>query len=221
MTDVDNGTPSKDQSYYSPGRLALYDMVVLQLSNSMLWHCPTSMLLDHYNKHVSGSHLDVGPGSGYYLDQCRFPTTAPSITLLDLNPSPLEHTARRINRYAPRTRTADICKPFPDFGEKFESVGLNYVLHCLPDDPGSRATVFSNLRSVLAPGGVFFGSTILGKGVVHTAVSRRVNDKYNRMGAFHNEHDSPEGLEELLRGEFSSYKIHLKGAVALFAASVT
>lgn len=218
---LDAGAPREDQAYYRPGRLRFYDMVVLRLSNSLLWRCPTALLLRHYDRNVSGKHLDVGPGSGYYLDHCRFPTTSPSISLLDRNPSPLEHVSRRISRYAPRTIVADICEPIPHIGEKFTSVALNYVLHCLPDDQAGRATAFANIRGLLAPGGVFFGSTVLGTGVPHSSISRRVNDKYNRMGAFHNENDNPERLEESLSAEFAKFDIRLHGTVALFTATVT
>jgi hypothetical protein len=65
------------QKTYTPLLLAFYDLGVIGLSNSYIWKCPSSRLLEHYNQHVSGAHLDIGVGTGYFLDKCRFPTAQP------------------------------------------------------------------------------------------------------------------------------------------------
>ena len=49
---------------YGPRVLAAYDWAVLGFSNRQAWRCPTHLLLEHYNAHVSMNHLDVGVGSG-------------------------------------------------------------------------------------------------------------------------------------------------------------
>jgi len=58
------------QAVYSKRVLGNYDLVVLGLSNRFLWRCPTERLLEHYNRHVTENHLDVGVGTGYFLDNC-------------------------------------------------------------------------------------------------------------------------------------------------------
>ena len=73
------------QAVYSRRALHLYDPIVLGLSNRLIWKCPTPRLLTHYERHVTANHLDVGVGTGYFLDRCRFPSTTPRIALLDLN----------------------------------------------------------------------------------------------------------------------------------------
>jgi hypothetical protein len=73
------------QAVYSRWTLQLYDLYVLGLSCRLAWRCPASALLPHYDAHVSSHHLDVGVGSGYFLDRCRFPVPRPAIVLLDLN----------------------------------------------------------------------------------------------------------------------------------------
>jgi len=88
------------QAVYTRRNLALYDVVVLGLSNRLIWRCPTSRLLAHYNQHVSANHLDVGVGTGYFLDHCHFPAPDPPITLMDLNADALAYTAQRIARHA-------------------------------------------------------------------------------------------------------------------------
>src|SRR5436309_895986 len=90
---------SAGQAVYSPFTLAAYDLVVLRLTNRFIWQCPSSRLLEHYNRNVSGEHLDVGVGTGYFVDKCRFPVPDPHITLFDLNSSSLSRTAQRIQRF--------------------------------------------------------------------------------------------------------------------------
>src|SRR5579859_6163879 len=74
---------------YSPIVLSLYDLVVVHLSCRHVWRCPSSQLRALYGRNLGPRHLDVGPGSGYYLDRSPFPVDEPEVTLLDLNPSSL------------------------------------------------------------------------------------------------------------------------------------
>ncbi|ANY10841.1 class I SAM-dependent methyltransferase [Pseudonocardia sp. HH130630-07] len=210
--------PTVDQPYYRPGRLAFYDRVVLGLSNRLLWRCPTPVMLQRYDRMLRARHLEIGPGSGYYLDHARFPVENPTLVLADLNPSPLEFAAARVARLRPRTHGVDVLADSLGLDEVFDSVGLNYVLHCLPGGEEPKRTVFGNIREVLAPGGRVFGATVLDRGVRHTAVSRRVNALYNRTGAFHNEGDDPAMLAAALDSVFGNSTVQVRGAVALFEA---
>jgi hypothetical protein len=53
------------QAIYSPFALYVYDWVVLGLSNSLLWRCPTTVLRALYDRNITARHLDVGVGMGY------------------------------------------------------------------------------------------------------------------------------------------------------------
>src|SRR5215471_7704675 len=83
---VSDAAVARGAAVYTPSTLALYDLVVLGFSNSLVWKCSSRLILDFYNEHISGKHLDIGVGTGYFLDRCRFPTSTPTIALLDLNP---------------------------------------------------------------------------------------------------------------------------------------
>jgi len=84
------------QAVYTKLVLRAYDLVVLGVSNRFIWKCPTQRLLEHYNLHVSANHADVGVGTGYFLDKCRFPSPTPRIALIDLNQNTLDFASRRI-----------------------------------------------------------------------------------------------------------------------------
>src|SRR6266566_788988 len=85
---------------YTSARLALYDVVILGFSCRFVWRCPKRRFLELYDGHVGARHLDVGVGTGYFLDRCRFPSASPTLALLDLNQHCLATTARRLRRYS-------------------------------------------------------------------------------------------------------------------------
>jgi SAM-dependent methyltransferase len=203
---------------YTPARLALYDLVILGFSCRFVWRCPKRRFLELYDRHVGARHLDVGVGSGYFLDHCRFPVERPAITLLDLSDACLAKAAQRLERYSPRVVRANVLGPL-DLGEaQFDSIALNGVLHCLPATMEEKAAAFRNLRPFVAEGGVLFGSTILGQGVDHNRLARQVIRVYNRERIFSNLDDDRAGLERALARSFSRYEIETEGSFALFAA---
>ena len=213
-------TPAEEagQAVYSRRVLRAYDVLVLGLSNRWIWKCPTKHLRAHYDACVSSTHLDVGVGTGYFLDRCRFPAPDPRIVLLDLNAECLAQAAARIARYEPRTVQASILQPLPQGLGTHRSIGLNYLLHCLPGPMDEKAVAFDHLRSVLAPGGVLFGSTILSGGVPRSGTARRLMALYNRKRIFSNEADTLESLSQNLHSRFEEVEIRTRGCVALFRA---
>jgi ubiquinone/menaquinone biosynthesis C-methylase UbiE len=203
---------------YTRPMLAIYDAFVIGFSNSVLWKCPSRLLVDFCNQNLSAKHLDVGVGTGYFLDKCQFPSLSPNLTLVDLNPNCLRTTARRLRRYHPACHLADVLRPLPLSDSSFQSIGLNYLVHCLPGDLTTKGTAFGNLRRLLKPGGVLFGATILGSGVEHGVLARQVLNIYNAKGIFSNLSDSAEGLRAELGRYLSEPSVRVEGAVALFRA---
>lgn len=202
---------------YTPRLLNAYDLLVLGVSNRFIWRCPTPRLVAHYNRHVSVNHLDVGVGTGYFLDRCRFPSASPRIALMDLNPNSLEFAARRIARFRPETHQCNVLEPMANQAAKFDSVGVNYLLHCLPGTIESKAVAFDHLKTWMNPGAVFFGSTLLQGGVRRSWAAKRLMSFYNDKGVFTNTQDTLDGLERELRRRFSSVAIEVIGCAALFA----
>ncbi len=94
---------------YGPVVLAAYDAFVLGFSNRFVWRCPTPRLLAHDDAHVSANHLDVGVGTGYFLDRCRFPDPDPALALLAVDPAARGWARRRLRRHRPRTFRRTSC----------------------------------------------------------------------------------------------------------------
>jgi hypothetical protein len=206
------------QAIYTPKLLSIYDLLVLGLSNRFIWKCPTPRQLAHYDRHVSANHLDVGVGTGYYLDRCLFPVTAPRVALMDMNANSLDFAARRIARYKPETYVRNVLEEIPFEGERFDSVGLNYLLHCLPGDMSAKARCFDSLAQLMKPGATIFGATLLQGGVKRSAAARALMRFYNSKGVFSNTQDDLDTLGRELQKRFSDVSIDVVGCGAVFSA---
>jgi SAM-dependent methyltransferase len=203
---------------YSRMGLRFYDAGVLGLSSRLIWRCPSDRVLALYQANVSANHLDVGVGTGYFLDRVAFPAPLPRLGLLDLNGNSLTHTARRLIRYSPEMYRADVLQPIEVGAEPFDSIGLNYLLHCLPGPMEAKAVAFDNLRPMLKPGGTIFGGTVLRHGIRLPPQARLWMGLYNTMGFFGNDRDSLAGLRAALESRFDDVTVETHGCVALFRA---
>lgn len=206
------------QAVYTRRTLALYDLVVLGVSNRYIWKCPTPRIEAHYNRHLTSNHLDVGIGTGYFLDRCRFPVDSPRVALMDLNAETLDFAARRIARYRPERYRRNVLEPIFLEAEKFDSVGINYLLHCIPGSIASKAVAFDHLKPLMNPGARIFGSTLLPHGVTRSWAARRLMDFYNRKGIFCNLNDDLDGLRRELERRFDEVSLEVAGCGALFSA---
>jgi SAM-dependent methyltransferase len=205
-------------AFYSRRNLRFYD-AILAFNCRAFWRCSRPRLVELYDEHVTARHLDIGVANGWLLDACRFPVSAPSITLMDLNPDALAVASDRLARYRPATHQASALEPFGLPPSSFDSVGLSLVLHCLPGALSVKApVVFGHVRTVLAPGGVMFGATQLNGGVPHTPLSRWAMHGINRRGDLDNLDDNLEDLEAALAAAYREHDLRVRGAVALFAA---
>jgi len=214
-----NQSAHAGQAVYNRKTLKLYDWFVLGISNQWIWKCPTNQLLNHYYRHISDHHLDVGVGTGYFLDRCKFPTDSPSITLLDLNADSLAATAARIARYRPQIHQANALEPIHLDNAPFKSIGINYLLHCLPGSLPEKAIIFDHLNANLAPDGRIFGSTLLQGGVSRNPLARQLMAFYNRKGIFSNANDRLEALRDVLATRYEVWEVQIIGCAAVFSAS--
>lgn len=204
---------------YNRATLLAYDFWVLGLSNRYAWACPTETLLQHFSRHASARHLDVGVGTGYLLRHGRFPVARPEVVLADLNPASLAAAARRIRDLQPHTHQVDVLQPFTLPEAPFASVSMNYLLHCLPGTLGDKAPAVRHAAAQLRPGGTLFGATILGEGVRHNRFGSALMAAYNARGIFSNRADSVAGLRAILAPELRTVEVRVVGRVALFSGS--
>ncbi|AXF75922.1 class I SAM-dependent methyltransferase [Erwinia tracheiphila] len=209
---------ARGSQVYTPLTLKLYDWWVLSISNRFVWRCPTEqILLPHFQRYLATNHLDIGVGTGYYPAQSS--DLLKKITLLDLNSFSLHSAAQRIGtaRLTESIRH-DVFVPFPaEMADRYDSVSIFYLLHCLPGDMALKAKVLENIKSAVTQNGTVYGATILGRGVEHNTFGRRLMTVYNKKGIFSNQSDSLPDLKAALQRHFREVDIQLHGTVALFA----
>ncbi|KAI0364108.1 S-adenosyl-L-methionine dependent methyltransferase [Pilatotrama ljubarskyi] len=207
--------------------LRLYSFIVLTLSNSYAWCCPTrSILLPFYVQHIGEhAHLEIGVGTGYYpAASVAELSKVKLVTLVDLNPNTLAHAKTALSRagFTGQIDTVEqsIFDPLPQgLHGMYDSIALYYLFHCLPGAFPKKATdVFANVIPALAPGGTVYGSTVLGRGVAPNWIGRQLLKYHNHTGVFSNLGDSEGALREALGDAFLDYDVRVVGLVALFWA---
>ncbi len=218
MTETPPHGIKSGHTVYTRAMLSVYDFFVLGFLCRFMWKCRSHHLLDLYNQHITSNHLDVGVGTGYFLDHCRFPTQTPRIALIDLNINSLAVTMRRLSRYAPLTYHRDVLEPIDLDTQPFDSVAINGLLHCLPGTIRTKSVVFDHLKPLVNPGGVIFGCTILNKGVKKSRPAQWTMNSLNKQKVFTNLEDDPEDLKAELSRRFPRHDLRVIGCMALFWA---
>ena len=201
---------------YTPFSLTFYDAIVHGLSNRFAWACPTSKILDLYRRNLSANHLEAAVGTGLFLD--RAAQSFDRLTLLDINRHCLDRSARRLRRFQPKCREANLLAPLDLDPPPFTSVGLTYTLHCLPGAMADKLPVIDHLKPAMADGAVLFGASILGKAVEPNGPARALFRLYNNKGVFNNLEDDLQSLRSGLERRFSQIDLTQIGLVALFSA---
>lgn len=214
---MDRNDPGyRGQADYSPGFLRLYDPLVLGLFTRVMWQISTADHVRLYREHITSNHLDVGPGTGYFLDHAELPHGS-KVTILDPNANVLRHVKQRLRRLDVTPVQADVLKPLPVPGP-FDSAALSFVLHCLPGPMERKGLAIHNIARVLSPGGVLFGGSILGRSAGHARLGRAFLPIVNRRGTFDNLDDTADGLRAILERSFAEVDLWTEGGAAIFVA---
>ena len=217
-----NSQPTEDevkkgQAVYSKLLLKIYDFYVVVISNSYFWKCPRRHLLQLFQDNITSNHLDVGVGTGYFLKNSNFPNKT-RLVLMDLNQNSLDTAAENTKHLHPKIINHNVFDRLSSPIENFDSISMNYLLHCMPGTMEQKGIVFKNLASKLNPEGIIFGSTILNTANYGNFFAKKLMSIYNKKGIFSNHEDSVETIETQLKENFTSFKMCIIGHVCLFTA---
>jgi hypothetical protein len=207
----------RSQQFFNRLTLPLYDLVLYGLISRHAWGMSIARLDAHYQRYTRANHLEVGVGTGYLLDRAEFPTGASRLALMDLSEPCLERTARRVSRYAPEVYVQNLLEPMRQQLAPFDSIALNYVMHCVPGGFEEKHVAFLHLATLLGSHGVLFGTTVLGQGVQKNLLARPAMSVLNAIGLFNNRRDNARDLERFLREHFQILEFEVVGVVAVFA----
>src|SRR5687767_11187497 len=128
--EVTSSTIARSQRYFNRLSLFFYDFLLYGVISKYAWGSSIQRLDAHYKKYASSNHLEVGVGTGFLLNRVVFDTTAPRVGLMDLSSACLLKTKRKVSRYAPETYLQNLLEPIRHKAATFDSVAINYVMHC-------------------------------------------------------------------------------------------
>ncbi len=223
MNQQQNADVMAGQDPYNPFFLHLYDFLILKVSNSLIWRCPSRYLKENFDRHMTPNHLDIGVGTGYFLAKSKKSAALNRVGLLDLNINSLTKASQRLEKkgITSESYNEDALSNPPLSVSPFDSVSLNYLFHCLPGDIGDKVDkVITHIKPSLSAEAKIFGATILGKGVEHKGPAKKLITVYNEKKIFTNTQDDLESLREALDKKCINIEISVRGCVAIFSGSI-
>lgn len=187
---------------YTNYALIIYDYLVLMFMSFFVWRCSTTKtMLPFFRANVSKRHLDIGCGTGYFLEHGNIPLDA-EVSLCDLNQNCLEKSKARFGRPNTECLLHNIFQPLPSDAGPFDSISMFYLLHCLPGPVSRKCEIFKHLKYNLSADGVLFGSNVLGPTGDHTWLSRLALRRLNYLSHMDNMGDTRAAFEEALRENY-------------------
>ena len=157
-------------------------------------------------------------GTGFLLDRAGTARLS-RLVLLDANRNCLYRAGRRLARFKPELHQVNLLAPLALDLAPVDSVGLTYVLHCLPGRMSEKLKAIDHLRPLMSKGATLFGATILGRGIAPNRAASALLDLYNAKGVFNNREDDMAALSDGLRQRFDEVEIAEEGFVGLFRAT--
>lgn len=206
-------------SVYSRTTLKFYDFIVHFLTNRLVWRCATKHLVEHCDIHLSSNHLEIGIGSGKLFKRSAINREFERLAIADANPNCLQVSAQNLNLLKPETWKINLINPNEELGKmgRFQSIGMNYVLHCLPLAMHEKLQVCDRLIDhSLQPQGVLFGTTLFPQQNSHW-LSRKLMSFYNRKKIFTNLEDSSKAFKQWCEDRGRDYNFFAVGCVGFFS----
>jgi hypothetical protein len=215
---LDETAVAKAHAVYTLFTLSIYDVLVHGLSNRFAWRCPTRRLVELYRDNLSPDHLEAGVGTGLLLDRAAT-SKLKRLVLLDANRNCLDRAGLRLARFKPELHQVNLLAPLALSTAPVASVGLTYVLDCMPGRMDEKLSAIDHLRPLMRDGAALFGATILGRGIAPNRAASALLDLYNANGVFNNREDDLASLSDGLRRRFADVAVAQESCVAIFRAA--
>jgi hypothetical protein len=215
--DLTTRRVKRSQQFFNKRSLFFYDFLLYGVISKYAWGSPIRRLDSHYRKYVAHNHLEVGVGTGFLLNRVVFDSAHPRLALVDLSRDCMEKTKLKVARHAPETYIQNLLEPILHKIDKFDSIGINYVMHCVPGNFKEKGVVFTHLQPLLSENGVLFGTTVLSDNIHKNVLARPFMWLMNSLGVFNNRSDNAGDLKECLDANFQLIEFEVMGVTAFFA----
>lgn len=215
--DVTTQRITRSQRFFNKASLLFYDLLLYGAISKYAWGSSIQRLDSHYKKYVRHNHLEVGVGTGFLLNRVEFDSAHPRLALMDLSRECLMKTKHKVVRYAPDTYIQNLLEPIRYRIDKFDSIGINYVMHCVPGSFKEKGVAFAHLQPLLSENGVLFGTSVLSEHVHKNVLAKPFMWLMNALGVFNNRSDNAYDLHRCLEAHFQVIEFEVVGVTAFFA----
>ena len=165
----------------------------------LLWRVPGEPLIEDYRRNIRRQHLEVGPGTGYFIDRVRAPRRQQAD---DPGPEPECPSAQRHEAAEPVSThgvEADVLKPLPVEGPSSRPREHGVPLPARTDVRAKHWPSRTS-RPSSPPTGPCSARPCSAAPRITAGWATRVLTAFNRRGAFDNLDDTEEGLRGDPRG---------------------
>ena len=193
-----------------------YDRIVNDFNCKHVWKCSTKNIIDNYQKNISNNHLEIGPGTGFFLNKKNTGINFKKLTLVDVNKDILQFSKKNLEQYYSNIEIlhSDLFSQKISESIYFESVGVNYVLHCVT---GNLQTKLDNLIDNLGNNKYnLFGASVICDPLHMNTIAEYELIFLNTLGIFNNNEDTYYELEEYLNNRNIKFSLKKQGYVAIF-----
>ena len=188
-----------------------YDFFVNHINCKYVWGCDQKNIIDMYKKNISPNHIEIGPGTGYFLKHYKFD----NLTLIDINKDILIECQKNLEKNCKNINiinTNVFEKNNKIAVNHCESVGLNYVLHCVPNN--LSISINNLINNIPEKNYKIFGSTVIPNKNTYNLASLEIF-LLNKMKIFNNKTHTFNDIESYVKKNFN-YEIKKIGHSCLF-----
>jgi len=193
-----------------------YDKVVNQINCEKVWKCSQQNIINNYQENINCNHLEIGPGTGLFLKKENLNTQLEKLTLVDINTKILNYSKKELEKEYSHVNALvyDLFSYEIPSNIVFNSVGINYVLHCIP---GNLQTKLDKLISNLGNNKYnLFGASVICDPLHMNPIAEYELMFLNSFGIFNNNNDTYEELNDYLCSKNYNFSLKKKGYVAIF-----
>ena len=197
-----------------------YDRFVNQINCEKVWKCSQKHIIDNYRANIDCNHLEIGPGTGYFLKKQNLNIDFNNLTLVDVNSKILHYSKNNLQSECSNIEilSHDLFASQIPREVEFNSVGINYVLHCVP---GNLQTKLDKLISNLGDNKYnLFGASVICDPLHMNVIAEYELMFLNAFGIFNNNNDTYQELNEYLNNTNLNFSLKKQGYVAIFNIQV-
>lgn len=196
--------------------LKFYDYLVNDINCTYAWRCHKSNIFENYKNNIKTNHLEIGPGTGYFLKKNY---NINKLYLMDINEDTLNFSKNNLSfNYEVKTINHNIFEDKLEIKD-LDSVGLNYVLHCVP---GKLEDNIDNLLNNLESNNKinFFGATVVSDKNLQNTLSSVELFFLNKYNIFNNQLDTSKNLIDYLKYNKIKFQEKIVGNVLIFSFEI-